>query len=239
MNTFSEIGRDIFERIPASKIPYWGSLLLAVLKQLLLVEPKEISDLRELINSNEWHNAHNQFLKVRDLSLRHSGKQKELYFRLAENISKLTYNQSRAKGHFDSDAGYSIYQFAFKLAQVSNSKEMADRVQGILNLFEPKRHASNYFAIYTLSAFEVLVAKLISSNEGEFAQLRNELPRDCAIEEVKLVNPKSIMHIDKGVWPDGSFEFQYDIEYKEQKIGYYALIWDIELELIDEICNII
>jgi len=82
MNTYLEIGKEIFERIPASKTPYWGSLLLAELKQLPLNEPKEILELRELINSNDWNKAHNQFSKIRELTLNNSDRQKEVYLQL-------------------------------------------------------------------------------------------------------------------------------------------------------------
>jgi len=121
-----------------------------------------------------------------------------------------------------------------KLIQSSDSEEKANRIEGILNLFETKHHQKNYFAIDTSNSFENLNTKIFNSKDEGFVQLRSELPMNCTFEEIKLTNPKSIMYKDHEMWPDGSFEFQYDIELKEKKIGYYALIWDSEIELIDE-----
>ena len=231
---YIEIGKEIFESIPATKTPYWGSLLLAEFKQLMSFEPKEITELRNLINANNWSEAKINFSKIRKLSLNNSDKQKELYFLLAENISKITYNQTEPIGKFDSDSGFWIYQLSVKLVQLIDSKEGRNRIEGILNLFETENHSKNYFAIHTINSFKSLNEKIFNSKENDYVQLRSELPLICNLEEVKLTNPKSIMYKDSEMCTDGSFEFKFDIELKESKIGYYSLIWDAEIELIDE-----
>lgn len=234
MSDYLEIGKEIFERIPTSKRPYWGSLLLAELRQLPINEPKQISELRELINSNKWNRTHKQFSEIRNLTLKNSDKQKELYLLLAENIAKITYNQSDTNTPFDSDAGYWIYQLAVKLSQSSGSKEKENRIEGILKLFETEYHSKNYFAIETANSFDNLNDKIFNSKEEEFLQLRSELPLNCTLEDIKLINPKSIIYEGNEMWPNGSFEFHYDIEFEERKIGYYTLIWGPEMELMDE-----
>ena len=234
MNDSLKIGEEIFTNIPNEKQPHWGSLILAEFKNVLNQEPLEILELREIINSNNWHKAHNQFSKIRNLILTNSDKQKEIYYLLAESISKITFNQTVTNAPFDLDSGYWIYQLAMKLVELSNSKIKKDRIEGLLNLFELNKHQNNIFAKETLVSFENLKVKIFNSPNEEYVQLKREIGVNCSIEELKAKSPKSMLYKNHRTHPDGSFEFQYDLNIKDDKIGYYSLIWDNELKLIDE-----
>jgi len=234
MNVHLGIGKKVFENVPKEKAPLWGSLLLNEFRNSPFEESKEIKELRELIKSNEWDKCHRQFSKIRNLTLNNEDKQKEIYFKLAENISKITYNQTETNTPFDSDAGFWIYDLAIRYANSADSKNKIKRIEGILNLFQTEKNNDNFFALEAKSSGNELLKNIFTSNEPDMQELRTELPKECQLDEISLSNPISRLYNDKKNIPNGSFEFQFDLMFYETKIGYYSLIWDNEIVLLDE-----
>lgn len=234
MHDHLEIGKKIFENIPKDKAPLWGSLLLNEFKNSPVEEPEEIAELRVLIESNEWEKCHRQFSRIRNLTLKNKDKQKEIYLNLAENISKITYNQTETNAPFDSDTGFWIYDLAIKLAKSTDSKNKIKRIEGILNLFQTEKNKENFFAMKVKSSGYKLLMNIFDSYEPDMRELRTELPKDCQLDKISLSNPISRLYKDKKNIPKGSFEFQFDLMFHETKIGYYSLIWSNEVELLNE-----
>ena len=234
MNGYLEKGKKVFENIPDAKAPLWGALLLKEFKDSPIEEPLEIAELRELIKSNDWDKSHTQFSKIRNLTLNNQDNQKGIYLLLAENVSKITFNQTETNAPFDSDAGFWIFELATKLAISTNSKIKIDRIEGLLNLFQAEKNDENFFAIEANYSGTKLLKNIFNASEAEMQELRIELPNDCNENEVSLTNPVSRLHKNNENIPNGSFEFHFDLQLKDNIIGYYSLIWDNEIELIDE-----
>ena len=234
MDNYFGVGKNIFNKIPKGKPPFWGALLLSEFKNSMIQEPYEIIELKNIIQTKDWKKAHNQFSKIRNLSLINRDKQFEIYLQLAENIAKITYNETSETAPFDLNSGYSIYGLANRYAVLLKSKEKLKRINGILNLFNEKHHDKNFYALKANNNGKELINKIFNSNENEMFELKQDFPENCKEEEIKLQNVRFIIHTKKENIPLGSLEVQYDVKYDNSKIGYYSFLWDSDLSIIDD-----
>ena len=226
-------GRTIFEKIPKGKSPLWGSLILSEFKQYNN-EPTVIKELRNIIQSGEWEKAHKQFSKIRQLTLDNKDSKNKHYLSLAENIAKITFNEISEHGNFNFDSGFLIYGLAKKHVKSFRSVEKTDRIKGILNLFNTDTDEINFFAIETKKSGQGLINKIFNSPKIEMTELKKEFPRNCNEKEISFQNVKFNVFDKRDKTRIGFLETEYDLFYKNSKFGYYSLLWDDEMNLIDE-----
>jgi hypothetical protein len=232
MTEFIEIGKTLFEKIPRGKDTFWGVLILSLFKDDKLNELKEIRELRKIILSNEWDKAHKQFSKIREIRLNNLDKIKEPYLILCEKIAKITSNETNTNAPFDKDSGHSIYGLALKYAKSTLSLEQLDKVQSVLNIFQPNQ--DNYFSKLTRASGDALINNIFNNKAEEFETLKLELPITSNSNNITLENISNRIHLQSKKRPNCSFEYQLDVKFQKTKIGYYSLLWDNELNLIDE-----
>lgn len=127
-------GKTIFESVPRNFRPGWGTSLLMTFDDALIV-PKEIKDLYEIVNDEKrWKEAHEQFNKIRIFLLNNKRFRPKEFLLLAENVAKITYNQSGYPAPFDNDAGWYIPGLAIQTAESFKDKKLMEEVIRIITI---------------------------------------------------------------------------------------------------------
>ncbi|WP_461303716.1 hypothetical protein, partial [Aureisphaera sp.] len=80
IKTDLNVGEKIFDNVPESVRPNWGGLILSRFDGAIRNIPVEISELYQIIqDKNNWKKAHNQFTRIRELTLKNKNPQIEIY----------------------------------------------------------------------------------------------------------------------------------------------------------------
>ncbi|NHN25768.1 hypothetical protein FIA58_008785 [Flavobacterium jejuense] len=140
-------GQQIFDNVPNIIQPDWAGLVLSRFDQFLEKVPDEIIELYEIIDDSErWRDAHKQFSKIRNLTLKNNNPQFEIYLLLAECIAKITYNSSGLPAPFDSDSGFYIPSLALKFSDTLSNKYLNEEVKATILIFNKNKEVNNKLA---------------------------------------------------------------------------------------------
>jgi len=132
-----ELGRKIFENIPNSLKPDWAGLILSRFSNFLIKLPEEVQELFSIIeDQNKWRLAHNQFTKIRMLSLNNNNFKPESYLILAEKVAKITYNSSNSPAPFDIDSGWYIPSLAIQTAESFEEPILKEKIISDIFIFK-------------------------------------------------------------------------------------------------------
>ena len=97
--------------------------------------PSQVKGLYELTEDEKnWGQAHEQFKNIRTFSLANPDFQPESYIILAENVAKITYNESGLPAPFDNDSGWWIAINAKKTADYFNDIKLKKEILRILTV---------------------------------------------------------------------------------------------------------
>lgn len=136
IKTNIKIGQQIFENLPNDIKPGWAGLILSRFDNYIKDIPTPIKELYLIIdNKDRWNEAHEQFTKIRVFGLENKNYQPKMYLRLAELVSKVTYNASGESAPFDSDSGHYISSFALKTVEYFDDNRLEEEVKSAILLF--------------------------------------------------------------------------------------------------------
>jgi hypothetical protein len=128
------LGKEIFESVPYSFRPGWGTSLLMTFDNVIKV-PEEVKGLYDIVeDENRWKEAHGQFNKIRMFQLKNKRFTPASYLLLAESVAKITYNLSGQPAPFDKDSGWYIPSLAMLTAETWKSKDIKNEILRILFL---------------------------------------------------------------------------------------------------------
>lgn len=128
-----ELGRQVFEAVPKTARPGWGTTLLQAFENYLDNIPIQVKGLYEITEDKKnWRQAHEQFTKIRTFSLANPDFQPESYIMLAEKVAKTTYNESGLPAPFDKHSGWWIAINAKRTADYFNDRELKKEIFRIL-----------------------------------------------------------------------------------------------------------
>ncbi len=136
IKTDINVGQQIFDNVPNIVQPAWAGLILSRFDKHIEKVPSEIIRLYEIIDDSEkWKDAHKQFSKIRNLTLKNKDADFEIYLMLAECIAKITYNASGLPAPFDSDSGFYIPRLALKFADTISDEHLSQEVKETILIF--------------------------------------------------------------------------------------------------------
>lgn len=131
----ADSGRRIFLAVPANVRPGWAATLLELLAPYEPTMPPEVQELLQLIEDDKrWPEAHKQFSRIRELSLR---QPQNTFLALAELVAKVTYNASNHPAPFDADAGWYIPALTAQLANRAADESLRRELRRVLVLHLP------------------------------------------------------------------------------------------------------
>jgi hypothetical protein len=123
---FQDAGRILYENVPRERRVVWASSVLEHAYRYF--EPvAEVDEVLVMARApHRWHEAHEAFQRVRQVSLRmgHLPVQESILF-LAETTCKVIYNASGQPAPFDFDAGWLIPQHLVHVINLLESSELA------------------------------------------------------------------------------------------------------------------
>lgn len=140
-------GRRIFLAVPVNARPGWAATLLELLAPYEPAIPSEVQELLHLIEDDKrWPEAHRQFNRIREVSLR---QPQNTFLDLAELVAKVTYNASNSPAPFDADAGWYIPALAAQLVNRTADESLRREVRRVLTIHLP---AADYPQVDSLLA---------------------------------------------------------------------------------------
>ncbi|PNW24848.1 hypothetical protein [Formosa algae] len=144
IKTDINVGQQIFDNVPKIVQPDWARLILSRFDKFLEKVPNEIIELYEIIdNSEKWKDAHKQFGKIRNLTLKNINSDFEIYLLLAEKVAKITYNSSGLPAPFDSNSGFYIPSLALKFSDTFSDEFLNEEVKTTILIFNRNKGVNN------------------------------------------------------------------------------------------------
>lgn len=148
------IGREIFENIPNVVRPFWAKLLIVRFDNYIENVPELVVNLYAIIDDeNRWHEAHQQFNRIRQFGLSNKEFQPSAYLLLAENVAKVTYNASGQPAPFDHDSGWCIPGLALEIADAIGNKEIKQEIKLLIKGFRTERIMNNLDAARVVNKY--------------------------------------------------------------------------------------
>lgn len=124
-----ELGRELFEQVPAADRPLWASRVLALCHEML-PPIAEISALLSIASDDSrWREGHTMFDELRDYTLRveraqRSDALKAAVLDVAETTAKIIYNESGETAPFDYHAGWRPAPRARRVAEIARDQNL-------------------------------------------------------------------------------------------------------------------
>jgi hypothetical protein len=170
------VGQQIFDNVPNIVQPDWARLILSRFDQFLEKVPNEIIELYEIIdNAEKWQDAHEQFSKIRNLTLKNNNSDFELYLLLAEKVAKITYNSSGLPAPFDSNSGFYIPSLALKFSDTFSDEYLNEEVKKTILIFNRNKGVNNN------NAKDLIIYKKLDDilwNDWDPIGINDSAPRD-------------------------------------------------------------